>query len=58
MKNFFLGVEALSRGCPKLKSFISKGCVLLNDKAVSCLAKYCPNLEVVNLHGCSVSFID
>ncbi|KAI8441673.1 hypothetical protein MSG28_015213 [Choristoneura fumiferana] len=46
------GVEALARGCPKLKSFICRGCKQVNDRAVSCLATYCPDLEVLNVQGC------
>jgi hypothetical protein len=49
------GAEALARGCRNLKSFISKGCLQINDNAVSCLARNCPDLEVINLHGCTVS---
>lgn len=48
------GVEALAQGCKKLKFFIAKGCLQINDKAVSCLANNCPNLESINLHSCSV----
>ncbi|KAI8441669.1 hypothetical protein MSG28_015213 [Choristoneura fumiferana] len=48
------GVEALARGCPKLKSFICRGCKQVNDRAVSCLATYCPDLEVLNVQGCDV----
>lgn len=51
------GAEALAHGCPKLKSFISKGCRQINDRAVSCLARHCHNLEVINLHGCTVSYV-
>ena len=51
------GAEALAHGCPKLKSFISKGCRQINDRAVSCLARHCRNLEVINLHGCTVSYV-
>jgi hypothetical protein len=51
------GAEALARRCPKLKSFISKGCRQINDRAVSCLARHCHNLEVINLHGCTVSYV-
>lgn len=49
------GVEALARGCPKIKKFSSKGCKQVNDRAVICLATYCPNIEVLNLHSCDVS---
>jgi len=52
---FNLGVEALAHGCPKLKSFISKGCTRMTTRAISCLAEYCVKLEVVNLHSCNVS---
>ncbi|KAF4521328.1 hypothetical protein B566_EDAN002333 [Ephemera danica] len=45
-------VDALARGCPKLRTFISKGCTQINDRAVSSLANFCTNLEVINLHGC------
>lgn len=51
------GAEALAHGCPKLKSFIAKGCRQINDRAVSCLARHCHNLEVINLHGCTVSYV-
>lgn len=50
------GVEALSRGCPKIKRFSSKGCKRVNNNAVICLATYCNGLEVLNLHSCDVSF--
>jgi len=69
------GVEAVARGCPRLKSFISKGklsttsmyrsffylmfsfsgCRHVNDRAVTCLATYCPNLEVLYVQGCDLS---
>ena len=49
------GVEALARGCPKLRSFMCSGCTQVNDAAVSVLAANCPSLEVVNLFGCNVS---
>lgn len=49
------GVEALARGCVYLRKFCSKGCKQVNDNAISCLAKYCPNLMVLNLHSCEVS---
>lgn len=52
------GVEALAHGCPKLKSFISKGCTRMTTRAISCLAQHCIKLEVINLHGCNVSIID
>lgn len=48
------GVEALSRGCPKLKRFSCKGCKRVNNNAVICLATYCNALEVLNLQGCDV----
>jgi hypothetical protein len=54
--NMIPGAEALAHGCPKLKSFISKGCRQINGRAVSCLARHCRNLEVINLHGCAVSY--
>lgn len=50
-----LGVEALARGCPKLRSFMSSGCTQVDDDAVLALAEHCPLLEVVNLFGCNVS---
>ena len=50
-----LGVEALSRGCHKLREFIAKGCTNLSDGAVIHLSRYNHHLEVLNLHGCSVS---
>lgn len=53
--NIVLGVEALARGCHKLKSFNSTGCLHITDKAISCLAQYCHALQVVNLKGCIVS---
>lgn len=56
IKKMLAGVEALAQGCRKLKFFIAKGCLQINDKAVSCLANNCPNLESINLHSCSVSF--
>lgn len=49
------GVEALARGCVKLRKFSSKGCKQINDNAIMCLAKYCPDLMVLNLHSCEVS---
>lgn len=49
------GVEALSRGCPKLRRFSSKGCKQVNNNAVICLATYCKLLTVLNLHSCDVS---
>lgn len=52
------GVEALSRGCTKLKRFSSKGCKRVNNNAVICLATYCHSLEVLNLHSCDVSVIN
>ncbi|KAJ0170131.1 hypothetical protein K1T71_014059 [Dendrolimus kikuchii] len=39
---------------PKLKSFICRGCKNVNDRAVSCLATYCPDLEVLNVQGCDI----
>jgi len=48
------GVEALARGCVKLRKFSSKGCKQINDNAIMCLAKYCPDLMVLNLHSCEV----
>lgn len=53
--NIVLGVEALARGCHKLRSFNSTGCLHITDKAISCLAQYCHALQVVNLKGCIVS---
>jgi len=47
-------VEALARGCVKLRKFSSKGCKQINDNAIMCLAKYCPDLMVLNLHSCEV----
>lgn len=55
--NLNSGVEALAHGCPKLKTFISKGCSRMTTRAISCLAQYCVNLEVINLHGCNVSIM-
>lgn len=52
------GVEALAHGCPKLRRFSSKGCKRVNNNAVICLAMYCNNLEVLNLHSCDVSEIE
>lgn len=49
------GVEALARGCNKLKRFSSKGCRQINDDAVICLSTYCKGIEVLNLHSCDVS---
>jgi len=49
------GVEALARGCIRLRKFSSKGCKQINDNAITCLAKYCPDLMVLNLHSCEVS---
>lgn len=49
------GVEALARGCPKLRRFSSKGCKRVNNNAVICLATYCTGLEVLNLQKCDVS---
>lgn len=49
------GVEALARGCNKLKRFSSKGCKQVNNNAVICLATYCKLIEVLNLHSCDVS---
>lgn len=51
------GVEALARGCNKLKRFSSKGCKQVNNNAVICLATYCKSLEVLNLHSCDVSVV-
>lgn len=51
------GVEALTRGCNKLKRFSSKGCKQVNNNAVICLASYCKSLEVLNLHSCDVSVV-
>lgn len=53
----FIGVEALAHGCPKLKSFISKGCTRMTTRAINCLAQHCVKLEVINLHGCNVSVV-
>lgn len=55
MFNDYVGVEALAHGCPKLKSFISKGCTRMTTRAISCLVQHCVKLEVINLHGCNVS---
>lgn len=52
------GVEALSRGCHKLKRFSSKGCKQVNNNAVICLATYCKQLEVLNLHSCDVRILN
>lgn len=50
-------MEALARGCPKLKRFSSKGCRQINDDAVVCLSNYCKGIEVLNLHSCDVRLI-
>lgn len=49
------GIEALARGCTKLRRFSSKGCKQVNNNAVICLATYCKSLTVLNLHSCDVS---
>lgn len=46
------GVEAIAKGCNKIKRFSSKGCKQINDKAVIFLANFCPGIEVLNLHSC------
>lgn len=51
------GVEAIAKGCNKIKRFSSKGCKQINDKAVIFLANFCPGIEVLNLHSC-VSIFD
>lgn len=51
----YAGIEALGNGCPKIKSFIMKGCLQMTDRAISSLAQTCPDLETLNLRGCSVS---
>lgn len=73
------GVEALARGCNKVKKFSSKGkclmslsqvnvwfknflfpligCKKVNDAALNALAKFCPKIEILNLHSCDVSGI-
>lgn len=48
------GIEALARGCTKLRRFSSKGCKQVNNNAVICLATYCKSLTVLNLHSCDV----
>lgn len=53
--NFFAGIEALAHGCRKIKSFIAKGVIQITDRAISCLAQSCPDLETLILHGCTVS---
>lgn len=49
------GIEALARGCTKLKKISCKGCKEVNDRAVIFLSKYCHNIEILNLHNCNVS---
>ena len=62
------GIAALSQGCRKLKSFISKvkfydneklqtynylqGCLHIGDEALYNLARFCSQLEVINVQGC------
>lgn len=53
----YVGIEALAIGCNKIKSFIAKGCTQMTDRAISCLAQSCPDLETLNLGGCSVSMV-
>lgn len=35
--------------------FFYKGCKRVNDTALNALAKFCPGIEVLNLHSCDVS---
>lgn len=52
-----LGVEVLAKGCPGLMTFLSRGCILIGDDALTHLARYCPRLHTVNIQGCLVMML-
>jgi len=51
---FVQGVEVLAKNCPGLTTFLSRGCILIGDDALTHLARYCPRLNTVNIQGCLV----
>lgn len=36
--------------------FFNLGCKKVNDAALNALANFCPEIEVLNLHSCDVSW--
>jgi hypothetical protein len=52
-----LGIHALSRGCSKLRTFIAKGRLFIDNDSVMHLANHCLLLEVLNFNGAAVSSI-
>ena len=52
---FVQGVEVLAKNCPGLTTFLSRGCILIGDDAMTHLARYCPRLNTVNIQGCLVN---
>ena len=48
------GIEVLAKGCPGLKTFHVRGCVLIGDESLTQLSLNCPRLSNVNIQCCSV----
>ncbi|XP_014678493.1 PREDICTED: F-box/LRR-repeat protein 2-like [Priapulus caudatus] len=46
------GLQALSKGCPRLRAIIAKGCHSITDEGLRWVGQHCRDLRLLNLHSC------